>query len=145
MSRGKKDIVLFLAIGPEVYDILLKIAVHENRSRMNLISEAIKDFIEKKKAEYPSLDFPLAVTDIKLRIGRIKNPSLSPELEELLERLNRDFDKDKEAICPLCHGSKEILKQTKRTMGYTLGEGEKTIDEQIIPCPLCSNNKQEEA
>jgi hypothetical protein len=49
-------------------------------------------------------------------------------------------NKSKKKICPLCRGSKEVLRQTKRTMGYTLTPGE-TIDEEIIPCPLCSDDK----
>jgi len=40
-------------------------------------------------------------------------------------------------ICPLCQGSKKIFQQPKRTIGYTLTDGE-TIDEKIVPCPLCS-------
>ena len=44
------------------------------------------------------------------------------------------------AICPLCQGSKKIFQQPKRTIGYTLTPGE-TIDEQIVPCPLCSEEE----
>jgi len=43
-------------------------------------------------------------------------------------------------ICPLCQGSKKVFQQPKRTIGYTLTPGE-TIDEQLVPCPLCSNSK----
>jgi len=43
----------------------------------------------------------------------------------------------KKEICPLCQGRKKIFQQPKRTIGYTLTPGE-TIDEQLIPCPLCS-------
>ena len=38
--------------------------------------------------------------------------------------------------CPLCKGSGEILKRKIRMMGYTLYDGE-TIDEELVPCPLC--------
>jgi len=49
----------------------------------------------------------------------------------------------KKEICPLCQGSNKVFQQPKRTIGYTLTDGE-TIDEQLVPCPLCSNDKQEE-
>lgn len=45
-----------------------------------------------------------------------------------------------EEICPLCQGSKKIFQQPKRTIGYTLTPGE-SIDEKIVPCPLCSNDE----
>jgi len=38
--------------------------------------------------------------------------------------------------CPLCGGDKEILDRKTRMLGYTLTDGE-TIDEQLVPCPLC--------
>ena len=38
--------------------------------------------------------------------------------------------------CPLCGGSGEILRSKIRMMGYTLADGE-TVDEELIPCPLC--------
>ena len=42
--------------------------------------------------------------------------------------------------CPLCKGTKKIIKFAKRTMGYTLASGEteaNTIDEHWEDCPPC--------
>ncbi len=44
--------------------------------------------------------------------------------------------------CPMCNGSKEILNTKVRSIGYTLTEGE-TIDEVLIPCPLCERVKSQ--
>lgn len=46
--------------------------------------------------------------------------------------------------CPLCEGTGEILNRKARMMGYTLTNGE-TIDEDLIPCPLCERVKTQRA
>jgi len=55
----------------------------------------------------------------------------------LRDLLFYEYPEKKREICPLCQGSKKVFQQPKRTMGYTLTDGE-TIDEQLVPCPLCS-------
>ena len=41
-----------------------------------------------------------------------------------------------EDSCPVCNGEGKILSKKTRVIGYTLGVGE-TTDEEDVPCPLC--------
>ena len=54
-----------------------------------------------------------------------------------------DENPNKEPECPLCQGSGEYLQQLKRTMGYTQ-TGNESVDEKLVPCPLCIKNKKKE-
>ncbi len=49
--------------------------------------------------------------------------------------METDMEREKES-CELCQGSGEIVQRPSRVMGYTLTEGE-SIDERLVPCPLC--------
>jgi len=43
----------------------------------------------------------------------------------------------KKSPCILCGDSGEVLQVAKRVIGYTLFSPNESIDEVIIPCPIC--------
>jgi len=43
--------------------------------------------------------------------------------------------------CSLCNDTGEVLDIKVRQMGYTLTDGE-TIDEKLVPCPLCKKDEE---
>ncbi len=48
--------------------------------------------------------------------------------------------------CPFCEGRKTVIVYAKRTIGYTLADGEteaNRIDEHWEDCPLCSGVERE--
>jgi hypothetical protein len=126
------------------------------------MSENLRDYYElSKKGEWipaflkegdvvgivePNLYTGVGVVKEKDR-GKIVEllPHLQSALVEYPQGRLMIFLKDllfygRKEICPLCRGSKKIFQQPKRTIGYTLTPGE-TIDEKIIPCPLCSEEE----
>lgn len=54
-----------------------------------------------------------------------------------LEPRKERMEVEKKVECSLCGGTGEIVQRPQRLMGYTIAVPNESVDEKLIPCPLC--------